>query len=406
LAPEAPGASRFRRDWAGPDLAGREIAVLDGRGRELYASFEAGDDVRDAMPALLAGASEPSSGVDAIWGLAAASVLDARGEVAGFVIEHEPAPSAARRLTALVQGSTATAAVLAGALLLLFFLLVYTRRLSHRILALVDDVGGERDADDEIGELSRRLSELIERDRAHRDYLEQLPRILGHETLGPLGVVKMFIDDLEQPDAAAGGGRRERARRAIRSIEGLIEDLREATSLEDALAQGERVEVDLVELVRDAVTPCGDLQRGPLEIDLPGEPLPMVVIERRIEQMLDKLVDNAADFSDGSPVRVALTRGEGEARLRVENRGSRLPEGAAAEQLFAPMWSGRKRTAERHLGLGLFVARVIAEHHRGGIRAWNEDDDRVVFEVVLRGAEAGGRPAVESRAPRLGRNTP
>ncbi len=68
----------------------------------------------------------------------------------------------------------------------------------------------------------------------------------------------------------------------------------------------------------------------------------------------------------------------------MENRGSQLPEGWVAEQLFAPMWSGRKPTAERHLGLGLYIARVIAERHGGSIRAWNEDDVRVVFEATLR----------------------
>ena len=62
---------------------------------------------------------------------------------------------------------------------------------------------------------------------------------------------------------------------------------------------------------------------------------------------------------------------------------SREDRWRSAEQLFAPMWSGRKRTTERHLGLGLYVARVIAEHHGGAIRAWNTDDDHVIFEVTI-----------------------
>ena len=87
-------------------------------------------------------------------------------------------------------------------------------------------------------------------------------------------------------------------------------------------------------------------------------------------------------------MKLALARDDGAARIRVENRGAPLPEGPAVEQLFAPMRSGRKRTHERHLGLGLYVARVIAEHHGGGIRGWNADGDRVVFEVTLHGADA------------------
>ena len=311
--------------------------------------------------------------------LAAARVVDESGELVGFVIERGPALASLSRLTAILQESPLTAAILAGALLLLFLLLAYTRRLSRRILALVDHWDGDRDADDEIGELSRRLSDLIERDRAHREYLEELPRILGHETLGPLGVVKMYIDDLDERELLGHEIRHERARRAIHSIENLIEDLREATSLEQALEHGERIEVDLIDFLRDYFTTCRVDSDGALQIELPDTRFHTVVIERRIEQLLD----NAADFSDGSPVRVSVVCDETEAQIRVENRGSQLPDGPSAEQLFAPMWSGRKRTTERHLGLGLYVARVIAEHHGGAIRAWNTDDDHVIFEVTI-----------------------
>jgi len=391
LTLQAPGARAFRRAW--PDLdvnqGQRQLAVFDIRWRELFSTFAAsaqpGEELLARAAALIDGLDgEGVAAAEPDGTLAAARVVDESGEVVGFVIERGTAPASLPRLTAILQESPLTAAILAGALLLLFLLLAYTRRLSRRILALVDHPDGDRDADDEIGELSRRLSDLIERDRAHREYLEQLPRILGHETLGPLGVVKMYIDDLDERDLLGHEARHERARRAIHSIENLIEDLREATSLEQALERGERIEVDLIDFLRDYFTTCRVDSDGALQIELPDTRFHTVVIERRIEQLLDKLLDNAADFSDGSPVRVSVVCDETEVRIRVENRGSQLPDGPSDEQLFAPMWSGRKRTTERHLGLGLYVARVIAEHHGGAIRAWNADGDHVIFEVTIR----------------------
>ncbi len=108
-----------------------------------------------------------------------------------------------------------------------------------------------------------------------------------------------------------------------------------------------------------------------------------------MEQLLDKLLDNAVEFSAGAAVRVAVSAdpARGLARIRVENQGPPLPEGPAAEKLFEPLWSQRKRTSERHLGMGLYVARVIAERHGGTIHARNEPPDRVVVEVILRCAE-------------------
>jgi two-component system sensor histidine kinase ChvG len=385
LAAKAPDAARSERAWTDleTNLRNRRIAIFDALGRELYSSFES---VEAADTGLRAAAAEllvelaldgASSVSHAEHRLAAARVDGGRNALVGFVIEQDPARAWRPQLGAILSESPQSAAILAGSLLLLFIVLAYAGRLSQRILALTGDVGADLDAQDEIGELSRRLSDLIERDRAHRDYLEQLPRILGHETLGPLSVVKMAIDDLSERDAA---------QRAVRSIEALIDDLREATTLEDALDQGERVELDLVALVREVAGAYRDLKGARIEFDGPDREFRTTVIERRVDQLLDKLLDNAVDFSDENPVRVRVACDRDALQIRVENTGSQLPIGPAGDGLFAPMRSGRKRSAERHLGLGLYVARLIAVQHGGGIRAWNEGRNRVVFEVTIRGA--------------------
>jgi two-component system, OmpR family, sensor histidine kinase ChvG len=403
LALAAPGTRDFQRAWTqlGLELRGRQLAVLDARGRELFASFAnsgtqpgaataaepavGSAPLRDRAAALLATLRRggESSLVDAQAPLAAARVVSDGGSLLGFVVEQDAGEVVRPRVLAVVRESPVLAAMFSGALLLLFVLLWDTRRLSRRILALVDDMGADRGADDEIGELSRRLCDLVERVRADRSYLERLPAILGHETLGPLGVVKMYLDDLDAPDRK---GRYDAARRALRAIEELIDDLREVTSLEEALARGERCQVDLVAFLGDYLLAYGDANHAPIQVELPTGRFLATVIEGRVEQLLDKLLDNAVEFAEEGPVRVALVCSDGLARIRVENTGPPLPEGPGAGQLFEPMWSARKRTSERHLGMGLYVARIIARHLGGEIRAWNAEGRRVVFEVVLREA--------------------
>ena len=64
-------------------------------------------------------------------------------------------------------------------------------------------------------------------------------------------------------------------------------------------------------------------------------------------------------------------------RLAVANDGPPLPEGMQ-DQLFDSMVSVRSRSdaAEPHLGLGLYIVRVITEFHRGAVRAANREDGR------------------------------
>ena len=65
----------------------------------------------------------------------------------------------------------------------------------------------------------------------------------------------------------------------------------------------------------------------------------------------------------------------------------RLPE-QMRSQLFDSMVSVRRGSEDRHLGLGLYVAKLIAEGHRGTIEAENYDDG-VIVTVTLPGENNG-----------------
>src|SRR5690606_22801606 len=84
-----------------------------------------------------------------------------------------------------------------------------------------------------------------------------------------------------------------------------------------------------------------------------------------IIQMLDKLVDNAVGFSaDGDEIVIRLAREHGSFTLSVTNPGPPLPE-RMRSRLFDSLVSVRADDAGKHLGLGLFIARLIVTGHGG-----------------------------------------
>ena len=92
-----------------------------------------------------------------------------------------------------------------------------------------------------------------------------------------------------------------------------------------------------------------------------------------IIQMLDKLVDNAVDFtSDDDEIAVSLSATETGYELRVDNPGPPLPENMRA-RLFDSMVSLRDESHGKHLGLGLHIVRLVAEGHGGSVHAENRD---------------------------------
>jgi two-component system sensor histidine kinase ChvG len=85
--------------------------------------------------------------------------------------------------------------------------------------------------------------------------------------------------------------------------------------------------------------------------------------------MLDKLIDNAVDFSPaGATITLRLTLDAHVAVLEVDNPGPPIaPE--AQERLFESLWQSRREGGDSdnrpHFGLGLYIVRLIAEFHGG-----------------------------------------
>ncbi|MCG8081268.1 MAG: ATP-binding protein, partial [Candidatus Thiodiazotropha taylori] len=104
-----------------------------------------------------------------------------------------------------------------------------------------------------------------------------------------------------------------------------------------------------------------------------------------ISQALDKLISNAVDFHQpDTPIRIELHRhGEDRVRIDVVNRGARLDE-RTQQNLFKSMHSRRASSSDQqpHLGLGLYLVRLIAEFHQGRVSAENLADG-VCFSMQL-----------------------
>jgi signal transduction histidine kinase len=118
-----------------------------------------------------------------------------------------------------------------------------------------------------------------------------------------------------------------------------------------------------------------------IEFSGTGSALPCRGSPELLIQMLDKLVDNATGFAPpGTTVWLGLTADRDFVTLSVENAGPPLPEQLKG-RLFDSLVSVRSGD-DRHLGLGLYIARLIAEGHGGTITADNTDDG-VRFDIRL-----------------------
>ena len=199
-------------------------------------------------------------------------------------------------------------------------------------------------------------------------------------------------------------------------MDALIRDLLDAGRIETGTLSvaAEPTEVAaLVDQARNTFLSGGG--RHPVPIDIPPN-LPLVMADRRrIVQVLNNLLSNAARHSaESSPIRISAAREGVHVAVSVSDEGGGIP----AEQLtrlfrkHAGLGAGRGRGGSGGSGLGLVICKGLVEAHGGRIRGESEGMNRgtrFTFTLPLAGeagegavggvARSRSRPAGEGREP-------
>ena len=243
-------------------------------------------------------------------------------------------------------------------------------------------------ARDELGALARSYDTLLRRLQEYTNYLQTLGTKLSHELRTPLTIVSSSLDNLssEEPLPAAAQSYIERARSGTNRMHSILTALSEATRVEQIIEHTERVRFDVRELVQNMGQAYRQSFAGHrIETQLPDEPCWVEGSPDLVAQLLDKLMDNASDFTpQGGPITIALERGARSCTLSVRNEGPRLPP-QLDNRLFESLVTSRTSVnGKPHLGLGLYIVRLIADFHRGTVNATNlPDDTGVVVSLEL-----------------------
>ena len=233
----------------------------------------------------------------------------------------------------------------------------------------------------------------------------QFLNLASHELRGPMTVVRGYVSMLE---GGLLGDLNERGRKAVPVISAkvmemnaLIEQMIEAARLEDGALMLRPAEIDLRDVVIEAVEAARPLvdERHEISLRTPGRRVPVRVDAERVKTIVSNLVSNAIKYSpDGGVIECELTARGGIARVAVKDSGVGIAQGDLPI-LFTRF--GRISTPHTdHLpgtGLGLYLGRQLARLHGGEITVESASGKGSTFTLHLPlRAQAPGSTHVKS----------
>jgi PAS domain S-box-containing protein len=257
-----------------------------------------------------------------------------------------------------------------------------------------------RDASDKLVGFVKVTRDLTERRKTDEERLrlvqareairlrDEFLSIASHELKTPLAALLLLLRNLREQRPGLDGRVAKSVERAQR-IAGRLTQLVEALLDVSRIATGELTvnpeAFDLCDAAREVTERLREsAAAASCELSLEGVPGPLVGSwdRLRIEQVLVNLISNSIKYAAGRQIRVSVARDGGRAVLQVRDHGPGIPE-ADLPRIFERF---ERAASARHyggMGLGLYVARQIAQAHGGTIAARNMDGGGACFSVTL-----------------------
>jgi signal transduction histidine kinase len=232
---------------------------------------------------------------------------------------------------------------------------------------------------------------LVEQLREAVRMRDEFLSVASHELKTPLAALSLQVEALTRQlrrgaphDEAQQSKALERIQRQVVRLRRLIEALLDISRIASGRLLLERGPVELGALVGEVLeSHRAELEQAQAPVQLEVEPGLVGQWDRlRLEQVLTNLLINATKFGAGHPIEVQARRVQGQAELRVRDRGIGIHPRDQA-RIFERFERAVSARSFGGLGLGLYVSRQIVLEHGGTLRVESEPGQGATFIVEL-----------------------
>ncbi len=245
---------------------------------------------------------------------------------------------------------------------------------------------------DELQRLSETLNQMLGRIESAFRRITEFTADASHELRTPVALIRTTAELALRKQRTP-----EEYREALEDVHAesvrttdLIENLLTLARADAGKAALDRRELDLVQVVREASVQ-GEKLAGARNLrfltEVPDSPVPAIGDPGALRRLLLIVIDNAVKYTPEGEITVRLLSANGNPQVQVIDTGIGIPQGDLARVFERFYRADKSRSRDSGgAGLGLSIAKWIAEVHQGTIEARSEQDRGSTFILTLPGA--------------------
>ncbi len=239
-------------------------------------------------------------------------------------------------------------------------------------------------------EVAASLAEQNEQLRELDSMKDRFVSSVSHELRTPLTSMVGYLEILSDGEVGELGPEQEHvveiiARNCDR-LNSLIGDILVAARFDSGRVKLDKTTVDLAQLASNQIESIHAVAAAKgldLQLVVHSRPLTIRGDEIRLGQLLDNLLSNAVKFTpDGGSVTVELGRQADMAWLEVHDTGIGMPADEVGK-IFDRFYRASTASTIQGTGLGLWIAKSIAEAHGGSLTVSSELGVGSTFRIEL-----------------------
>jgi signal transduction histidine kinase len=327
--------------------------------------------------------------------------VEVDGQVVGYLLTPGSAgglpANFESQLLAKVRNATLLAALISGAVALILAVVLANQvikpvkaltqsaeRIAQGDLTQQVDVRGPPEVVT-LGQTLNSMAASLQRSEKNR---RALTADIAHELRTPLAVQQANLEALEDGVYPLNREALKPLREQNELLIRLVEDLRTLSLADAGELELHKRPVDLRELtqlVTQSFEPALANNQITLQIESVGEMPKVMADPDRIQQILHNLLQNALRYTPtGKSIEINLQQEGKYLRLDLRDHGAGIPP-EALDLIFERFYraDSSREHASGSTGLGLAIARKLAEAHGGTLTAFNHPQGGVVFTLRL-----------------------